>query len=127
MISNTFFASVAPGTVAPTALVLFMPKALRSAVHECQQRLRSQIVAPMTAAPKILVFSRPVALRSAVHERQRLRSQLLSNASNSDDSGSEDTGLLNASSSECQLFTSASSGSEDTCLLKVSSSEVNCS
>ena len=80
---------------------LSYPKALRSAVHE-RQRLRSQIVAPMTAAPKILVFSRPVALRSAVHERQqRLRSQLLlSSASDSDDSGSEDTCLRSASSSE---------------------------
>ena len=57
-------------------------------------------VTPTTVALKTLVFSMPVALRSAVHERQRLRSQLLSDASNSDDIGSEDTGLLNASSSE---------------------------
>ena len=46
----------------------------------------------------------PVALRSAVHERQRLRSQLLSSASNSNDGGSEDTCLLSASSSEVSCF-----------------------
>ena len=58
----------------------------------------------MTVAPKTLVFSVSVALRSAVHERQRLRSQLLSSASNSNDSGSEDTCLLSASSSEVSCF-----------------------
>ena len=59
-------------------------------------------VTPTTVALKTLVFSIPVALRSAVHERQqRLRSQLLlSSASDSDDSGSEDTCLLSVSSSE---------------------------
>ena len=59
---------------------------------------------PMTVAPKTLVFAAPVALRSAVHERQRLRSQLLSSASDSNDSGSEDTCLLSASSSEVSCF-----------------------
>ena len=61
-------------------------------------------VTPTTVALKTLVFSIPVALRSAVHERQQLRSQLLSSASDSNDSGSEDTCLLSASSSEVSCF-----------------------
>ena len=128
---SCFRMPVTPTTVALNTLFISILVALRSAVHECQQRLRSQIVASRTAAPKTLVFSVSVALRSAVHERQRLRSQLttvalktlvfsmpvalsvscsrapqlrsqllLSSASDSDDSGSEDTCLLNASSSE---------------------------
>ena len=86
---SCFRMPVTPTTVALKTLVFLVPVALNVSCSRSP-----------AAAPKTPVFSRPVALRSAVHERQQLRSQLLSNASNSDDSGSEDTGLLKASSSE---------------------------
>ena len=73
---SCFRMPVTPTTVALKTLVFSMPVALRSAVHERQQRLRSQLLSSASdskAAPKTPVFLVPVALRSAAFKCQRFR------------------------------------------------------